>query len=102
MSLPVVAVLAALLSFAILVVLLRTGWAWDIAVDIPNARSLHERPVPRVGGWGILPAALLLIALCAPPLRAVALGALVLGVVSQIDDRRGLSPGVRFAAHILV
>ncbi|HVE11274.1 MAG TPA: glycosyltransferase family 4 protein [Paraburkholderia sp.] len=102
LSLPVVAVLAALLSFAILVVLLRTGWAWDIAVDIPNARSLHERPVPRVGGWGILPAALLLIALCAPPLRAVALGALVLGVVSQIDDRRGLSPGVRFAAHILV
>jgi UDP-N-acetylmuramyl pentapeptide phosphotransferase/UDP-N-acetylglucosamine-1-phosphate transferase len=101
-SLPVAAVIAALLSFAILTVLLRTGWAWDIAVDIPNARSLHERPVPRVGGWGILPAALLLIALCAPPLRVVALGALALGIVSQIDDRRGLSARVRFAAHLVV
>jgi UDP-N-acetylmuramyl pentapeptide phosphotransferase/UDP-N-acetylglucosamine-1-phosphate transferase len=98
----VAAVIAAIIAFAILMLLLRTGWAWNIAVDIPNARSLHERPVPRVGGWGIVPAVVLLIAFCAPPLRGIALGALLLGIVSLIDDRRGLPARVRFAAHALV
>ncbi|WP_042320400.1 MraY family glycosyltransferase [Paraburkholderia caledonica] len=96
------AILAAVLSLAILLILLRTGWAWSIAVDIPNQRSLHERPVPRVGGWGVLPSALLMFALFAPPLCGIALGAVVLGIVSQIDDRRGLSARVRFTAHVVV
>lgn len=100
--LPAVAGIAAILCIAILLILLRTGWAWDIAVDIPNHRSLHDRPVPRVGGWGIVPAVLLIVALFAPPLRAIAVGAAVLGIVSQIDDRRGLSARVRFAAHLIV
>lgn len=96
------AVLACLLSAAILYVLLRTGWAWDLAVDIPNHRSLHTRPVPRVGGWGVLPAIVIAVFLFAPGFRLIALGALVLGVVSQIDDRRGLPARVRFAAHLIV
>jgi hypothetical protein len=65
-------------------------------------RSLHERPVPGVGGWGILPAVVLHVALFAPALRGLALGAAVLGVVSKIDDRRGLSARVRFSAHVVV
>ena len=101
-SLLATAAIALVLCLAILVTLLRTGWAWDIAVDIPNQRSLHVRPVPRVGGWGVVPASLLLIALCAPSLRWIAFGAAILAVVSQIDDRRGLSARVRFAAHVIV
>ncbi|AUT60255.1 MraY family glycosyltransferase [Paraburkholderia terrae] len=101
---PLAAVLliAAVISFAILVTLLKTGWAWDIAVDIPNHRSLHHRPVPRVGGWGILPSALVVGALAAPSLRLVLLGAAILAVVSQFDDRRGLPARVRFLAHLVV
>ncbi|WP_018442328.1 MraY family glycosyltransferase [Trinickia symbiotica] len=60
------------------------------------------KPIPRVGGWGVVPAALLLIVIGAPVLRWIALGALVLGAVSQIDDRRGLSARSRFIAHIAV
>ncbi|CAG4885587.1 MraY family glycosyltransferase [Paraburkholderia gardini] len=101
-SLLSIAAVAMILCLAILLILLRTGWAWDIAVDIPNHRSLHARPVPRIGGWGVLPASLLLIALWAPSLRWIALGAAMLGVVSQVDDRRGLSARVRFAAHLVV
>ena len=96
------AIFACVLSAAILFVLLRTGWAWDIAVDIPNHRSLHTRPVPRVGGWGVLPAVVIAVFLFAPGFRLIALGALALGVVSQIDDRRGLPARVRFAAHLIV
>lgn len=98
----IAAVFACALCAAILYVLLRTGWAWDIAVDIPNHRSLHTRPVPRVGGWGVLPSVVIAVLLFAPGFRLVALGALALGVVSQIDDRRGLPARVRFAAHLIV
>ena len=58
--------------------------------------------MPGVGGWGILPAVVLHVALFAPALRGLALGAAVLGVVSKIDDRRGLSARVRFSAHVVV
>lgn len=97
-----VAAIAAFTSFAILLVLLRTGWAWVIAVDVPNHRSLHVRPVPRVGGCGVMPVALGLILLTVPSLRWLAVGAAVLAVLSQIDDRRGLSVRVRFTVHISV
>jgi len=99
-SLLLTGCVAALVCFALLLILLRTGWAYAIAVDIPNHRSLHVQPIPRVGGWGVLPAALLPIAIEAPLLRWIALGALALGAVSQIDDRRGLSARTRFIAHI--
>lgn len=102
LSFTVTAIIAAVLSLMVLLILLRTGLAWKIAVDIPNQRSLHQRPVPRVGGWGVLPSALLLTALFAPPLRIIALGGAALALVSQIDDRRGLSARVRFGVHVIV
>ncbi len=101
-SLFLIGATAALISFAVLWMLLRTGWAFDIALDIPNHRSLHVKPVPRVGGWGVLPAVLAIILIEAPLMRWIGLGALVLGAVSQLDDRRGLSAKTRFAAHLVV
>jgi len=99
---PLTAAIAAGLCLAILQLLLRTGWAWGLAVDVPNDRSLHVLPVPRVGGWGVVPAILLLIAIEAPAFRWIALGAGVLAIVSQIDDRRGLPARTRFMAHVVV
>jgi UDP-N-acetylmuramyl pentapeptide phosphotransferase/UDP-N-acetylglucosamine-1-phosphate transferase len=55
-----------------------------------------------VGGWGVLPALALAIFIYAPDFRLIALGALLLGVISQIDDRRGLPARVRFGAHVLM
>ena len=68
----------------------------------PNARSLHDAPVPRVGGvaiWaGVLPASLF-----APPLGIAATawlaGFLLVAIVSAIDDWRGVPPYVRLAVH---
>ncbi|MGI4816277.1 MAG: MraY family glycosyltransferase [Janthinobacterium lividum] len=87
---------------AILWILLRTGWAWSLATDVPNARSLHTRPTPRVGGWGIVPAIILAIVVWAPQFAWLAAGTAVLAAISQIDDRRGLSARVRFGAHAMV
>ncbi|WP_116138707.1 MraY family glycosyltransferase [Trinickia diaoshuihuensis] len=95
-----VLLVAALACAAILGWLLRTGLAWRLATDVPNERSLHERPTPRVGGWGVSPVASLAIAFAAPTLWPIAAAALSLAIVSQIDDRRGLPARVRFAAHV--
>ncbi|WP_206951414.1 MraY family glycosyltransferase [Trinickia acidisoli] len=84
---------------AILWLLLRTGLAWRLATDVPNQRSLHERPTPRVGGWGIVPAVVVVMVLTAPRFAVIPLCALALAAMSQVDDRRGLSARVRFMAH---
>ncbi len=81
--------------------LLRTGLAWRLATDIPNDRSLHDRPTPRVGGWGIVPVSIVAIVLVAPGLWFVAVATAFLAALSQIDDRRGLPARVRFAAHLI-
>jgi UDP-N-acetylmuramyl pentapeptide phosphotransferase/UDP-N-acetylglucosamine-1-phosphate transferase len=91
----------ACLCMLILQILLKTGLAWRLATDIPNDRSLHVLPTPRVGGWGIAPVSVLAILLLAPSLWCAALGAALLAAVSQVDDRRGLPARVRFAAHLI-
>lgn len=96
-----VAAAAALGCGAILAALLKTGLAWRLATDIPNARSLHERPTPRVGGWGVVPMVLIAAWVCAPRLWLIAVCVLFLAAVSQLDDRRGLPARVRFGAHFL-
>lgn len=90
--------LAGLVSALLLWLLLRTGWAWKLATDQPNERSLHTRITPRVGGWGIVAGGALAIAwLGAMP--AWVWPVLVLVAVSFIDDRRGLSSALRFTFH---
>jgi UDP-N-acetylmuramyl pentapeptide phosphotransferase/UDP-N-acetylglucosamine-1-phosphate transferase len=97
--------LTALLAFAgsvlILLLLLKTGYAWRLATDVPNDRSLHTRVTPRVGGWGVTPISVLLILCFARSLWPIAVLALLLGLLSHIDDRNGLSARYRFAGHLL-
>ncbi|UVS83524.1 glycosyltransferase family 4 protein [Burkholderia glumae] len=94
------AAVAGCLSGVILLTLLRTGLAWSLAIDVPNERSMHTRPTPRVGGWGIVPVVCLAIGWGAPSMRVMALAAAALALLSQIDDRRGLPARVRFAGHV--
>jgi len=92
--LPLLSLLA---SAAAVLALLR--WR-ALPMDIPNQRSLHQRPVPRGGGlaiwagWGV---ALLLGGWAGPWLISAA----GLAVLSYFDDRKGLSVAVRFPAHVL-
>jgi UDP-N-acetylmuramyl pentapeptide phosphotransferase/UDP-N-acetylglucosamine-1-phosphate transferase len=97
----VIALVCAAVTAAILAFLLKSGLAWRLATDLPNERSLHVRPTPRVGGWGIVPVAVVAMAMLAPSLWLVAVGAACLAAVSQIDDRRGLPARVRFTAHFI-
>ncbi|MEX3954891.1 glycosyltransferase family 4 protein [Trinickia sp. EG282A] len=95
-----IAVAASVGCAAILAFLLKTGLAWRLATDIPNDRSLHDRPTPRVGGWGLVPIVVICMLVGAPHMWPFAVCTLFLAAVSQIDDRRGLPARVRFAAHL--
>lgn len=83
------------------------GWlarsrAARLALDEPNARSLHAVPVPRTGGIGLLLGVAVGWAVIAPHLSWTfwaALGLLI--AVSLLDDVRGLSAALRLACHLL-
>jgi UDP-N-acetylmuramyl pentapeptide phosphotransferase/UDP-N-acetylglucosamine-1-phosphate transferase len=71
-----------------------------LALDQPNERSLHERPVPRTGGIAVLAGALASLAFGAGELWLPIALALALAVLSFADDLRGLGTIVRLAAHL--
>jgi len=93
--------LAALLSWLVCRQLVRAGGR---LMDLPNERSLHDRPTPRGGGLGILAG----IALCLPWLAPgslpflVVLMALLVGAFSFLDDLHPLSPLIRLAVQGLL
>ncbi|AOI69668.1 glycosyl transferase [Burkholderia ubonensis] len=95
-----VALVTTFAATMILRVLLATGLAWRLATDIPNDRSLHTLPTPRVGGWGIVPVCVIAMLSLAPRLWMIAAAAAGLAALSQLDDRHGLPARVRFAAHL--
>ena len=91
-----------ILSFVVAFVALRLliGPLARLALDEPNERSLHQRPVPRTGGVAVIvgTAAGLYFVEGAywPPL----LIALLLAGVSLLDDLRGMPTAVRLTAHL--
>jgi UDP-GlcNAc:undecaprenyl-phosphate/decaprenyl-phosphate GlcNAc-1-phosphate transferase len=104
-----VAGLAAGLASYLCVYVLR-GWAERRLLDIPNARSLHIRPVPRGGGLAVVLVSLggawawyafRLEALSLPGMLAFTLAAGLVAAVSFWDDLRSLPNRVRFSAHAL-
>jgi UDP-GlcNAc:undecaprenyl-phosphate/decaprenyl-phosphate GlcNAc-1-phosphate transferase len=85
-------------SFACLRVLLsRFG---TLALDSPNARSLHQRPVPRTGGVAVLLGAAVSLGFGAASLWLACALALGLAVLSFIDDLGGVPRRARLAAHL--
>ena len=101
---PFVAVAVALCSSSAGVWLLRRA-AGALPVAVPNARSLHDAPVPRAGGYaiwlGFLPAALLF-----PPAFPLGLAGwlppwLALVIVSGRDDVREVGVAARLSVHAL-
>ena len=75
-----------------------------IAMDRPNERSLHDKPIPRTGGLGLHAGILLAWPIAwawASTPAMLWISVLGLLVVSLIDDIRGLPVLARLAAHLL-
>jgi UDP-GlcNAc:undecaprenyl-phosphate/decaprenyl-phosphate GlcNAc-1-phosphate transferase len=88
------------IATAVLIALLRRSAIATAFVDVPNQRSLHDAPVPRIGGTVLIPVALAVASLFADRMIGVILGcALFLAIVSMADDHRSLPIEVRLPAH---
>ena len=100
---------AACLTALSLWLMLHSNWG-AVFADVPNQRSLHVAPVPRIGGMAIAATVIIgLMALAWLPLglagarsllRDVFLCAIPLFIVSAIDDRHNLSAGQRILVHL--
>ena len=102
MSHAIVIALTSFLVSASVVAWLARGRAAQLALDEPNARSLHTTPVPRTGGLGLLLGIAVSWIVIAPKLSWGWWLALALIIaVSLADDLRGLHAGARLAAHLL-
>jgi UDP-N-acetylmuramyl pentapeptide phosphotransferase/UDP-N-acetylglucosamine-1-phosphate transferase len=70
--------------------------------DIPNERSLHETPIPRIGGVGLMAGILTGWAWMFYSLVWwLVLPLILLFIVSLIDDMQGLPVGKRLASHLI-
>ena len=92
--------LSCLLCVAVSAILLRSKLAWRIATDIPNGRSLHETPTPRIGGWGLIPAAIIAALISGQTSGFLPGLAGALFALSYLDDRKSLPIYVRLPAHV--
>lgn len=94
----VVALLATPLS-------IRIANKFDI-IDRPrDDRRLHDRPIPRFGGFGIFigtMAAFIIPASYNPLIRVAMLGGLLMYLVGVIDDVKNLKPIIKFALQFVV
>ncbi len=84
---------------AVRVLLSRFG---RVALDRPNARSLHERPVPRTGGIAVLLGSAVALGFGAADLWLLFALALVLAGLSFFDDLRGVPTAARLLIHLVV
>ena len=94
-----VLVVPAIAAWAFVAWARRAAFAARLA-DRPNERSLHEVPRPRVGGLGVMLAALPFVAAFGDEALRIAAGcAALLCAVSFADDVRSLPALPRLAAH---
>lgn len=92
---------------AFFIATLAVGWlvrapAGRLAIDEPNARSLHTTPVPRTGGVGLLlgiASGWALVGADFPWAIWIAYALVIL--ISLADDFRGLSATIRFTVHLI-
>lgn len=95
---PVVAALVSLILTTLLLIS-KTGKGIQ---DIPNERSLHDVPVPRIGGVGLMAGVLSGWALMLKSLAWwVVLPVVILFAISLLDDMRGLTARIRLLVHLV-
>ena len=94
-------VVAALVTLLITTILLFSKVGKEMQ-DVPNERSLHDAPIPRIGGIGMMAGILTAWALMLMSLAWwVVLPLLALITVSLLDDKRGLPVRQRLLVHVI-
>lgn len=94
-------VVAALVTMLLTIIILVSKFGKEIQ-DIPNERSLHDTPVPRIGGAAMMAGLLTGWALMLMSLKWwVVLPLIGLFIVSLLDDMHNLPVKKRLLAHVV-
>ena len=73
------------------------------AVDMPNARKVHEKPMPRIGGLGIFFGFLVGYMAFGQPsniMNSILIGSFIIIIVGVIDDIKPLKASTKFVGQI--
>ena len=93
--------ISAFVCFLLTTVILNSKFGKGVQ-DIPNERSLHKTPVPRIGGVGLMAGVLTGWAWMAYSLVWwLVVPTLLLFIVSLFDDMQGLPVSWRMSAHLI-
>ncbi len=96
-----VPIVSVLVTLSLIAVILSSKFGKKIQ-DIPNERSLHSAPIPRIGGIGLMAGVLSGWTLMFNSLVWwLALPLIGLFIVSLLDDMRGLPVRQRLLAHVV-
>ncbi len=74
------------------------------AMDIPNARKVHSKPIPRMGGLGIFCAFLvgyMLFGQLSTQMISILIGGFLLVIIGMLDDIKEVQARYRFVIHIV-
>ncbi len=74
------------------------------AIDVPNGRSVHTRPTPKIGGLAMAAGVLIPVLLWVPSdkfIQSLFIGTAMIVLFGFIDDRRSLSYKSKFAGQIV-
>ena len=97
----IIACVVPAVASALLIGWLRKSTLTRVLADVPNERSLHGEPRPRVGGIGLVAASLPVAFALTRFELALPLGvALLLALVSIADDRHSLPIALRLPVHV--
>lgn len=91
--------LISLFATIVLIPALSAGAVRFHAMDIPNERKVHQRPIPRTGGIAMAVGAILPLLAWAHGdgfVRAYLAGAAIVVLFGIVDDRRDISPKWKF------
>lgn len=92
--------IAALITMLVTTIILFSKAGKNIQ-DIPNERSLHEEPIPRIGGVGLMAGLLSAWGLMIISLAWwIVLPMIFLFIISLLDDMRNLPVRLRLLAHV--
>ena len=74
------------------------------ALDVPNARKVHKKPIPRLGGLGIYSGFLLGYVIFGNPsiqMNAILIGSIIIVITGIIDDIKPISAKHKFLGQLV-
>ncbi len=97
------AMVAALLTYGLMPLVIRFAWKVG-ALDYPSARRVHAKPTPRIGGLAVLLSVNMTLFFnfsYSLELKGVCISALIVALLSLIDDMKELSAAIKLFGQMV-